>query len=223
MATTPSATAFALRIDLDGVDVAAVVAFVAGIALNYLIVREGHDENPHVHAYLTADKKLSALRKSVQRFLSGDRGNAAYSLKQCAADVRGYFLYLCKGSDSKTLPDVVGRQGLDYTDDWVKATHAEYWVNNAAIVKSRQKRKGVTTATIVEKLEERVKERGFAWHKKKDIAREYIRMCKEQRKPINTFAARAIVQGVQVALCPTEEAIDELVMQIAPDFPMNVL
>lgn len=213
---------FALRIDLDGVTPQDVLGLVGGVASNYLVVREGGDENPHVHVFGRTDKKLSAVRKAVQRFLSGDRGNASYSLKQCAEDYDGYLRYLCKGDSSSKLPEVLGRCGLEYTDDWVKQMHSAYWLNNEEIVKSRQKRKRIQTATVVEKLEERCKEAGVLWNQPEKIALEYIRMCKASKKPINVFAARAIVNTVKVVLDPGSEAEKELAALIAPPQMFNV-
>lgn len=214
----PSTTyRYALRIDLDGVDAPAVAAFLGQHSDSHLVVREGGDDNPHTHAYLTSDKKLPAMRKAVQRFLSGDRGNASYSLKLCADDYSGYLRYMCKGESSGDLPDVVGRCGLEYTDEWVKTQHEEFWVNNVAITKARQKRKGMSGPTLLDQLEERVKERRVSWEKKTDLAREYIRMYKEMKKPINIHHARAVINTLQVVLCPDDSAIDALALQIAPD------
>lgn len=214
---------YALRIDLDGVSGADCLQHISCHADNYFVVREGGDDNPHIHAFFISDSKLPALRKAVQRFLSGDRGNASYSLKECAEDYAGYLRYLCKGESSGDLPDVVGRSGLDYTDDWVKGQHDEYWVNNATIVKARQKRKGMKGPTVVDQLEERVKERRVSWEKKQDIAREYIMMYKEAKKPISIHHARAVVNTVQVLLCPDDTAIKYLAAEIAPEYNFGQL
>jgi len=212
---------YALRIDLDGVDVAAINDWLASVADNFFVVREDPGDNAHCHAFVRSDKKLPAVRKSLQRFLSGDRGNAAYSLKLCAEDYDGYLRYLCKGDSSSELPSVVGRRGLDYTDAWVKDQHAAYWCNNAAIVAARQKRKKISASTMVEKLEERCKEADIPWSRNRDIAKEYIRMCKEQKKAINIHAARAIVNAVQVLLCPDDSAAEDLAIAIAPDYALH--
>lgn len=208
---------YALRIDLDGVDAAAVVAFIARVAIAYLVARETVDgANPHIHAFLTSETKMAGMRKAVQRFLSGDRGNAGYSLKECAPEYDDYLTYICKGNSSTEMPEIVGKQGIEYTDEWVAARHALYYVNREAIVGQRQKRKKITSATAVEKLEERCKEAGIVWNQKNEIAREYIRMCKQGRKAINVFSARSIVNAVAVALCPDDRAEIELAALIAP-------
>lgn len=208
---------YALRVDLDGLVAADVVAFIGRFAVAYLVVRETVDgANPHTHAFFTSESKIAGIRKAIQRWLSGDLGNAGYSLKECAPEYDDYLTYLCKGNSSTELPEVVGRQGLDFTDDWVKERHALYYVNREAIIGQRQKRKKITTATAVEKLEERCKEAGIAWNQKNDIAREYIRMCKCARKAINVFSARSIVNAVAVALCPDDRAEIELAALIAP-------
>lgn len=221
--STPPPTRYALRIDLDGVSSADCVHYISEHADHYFVVREGGDTNPHIHAYLKSDKKLAALRKSVQRFLSGERGNASYSLKECGEDESGYLRYMCKGESSGDGPEVVGRCGLEYTDDWVKTQHAEYWVNNASIVKARQKRKGMKGPSVIDQLEERVKERRISWDKKQDIAREYIMMYKEAKKPISIHYARSVVNTVQVLLCPDDTAVKYLAAEIAPEFNFGQL
>jgi len=208
---------YALRIDLDGVTAAAALEFITKFAIAFLVVRETVDgDNPHIHAFFTSESKLAGIRKAIQRFLSGDRGNAGYSLKECAAEYDDYLTYLCKGNSSTELPEVVGKHGLDFTDEFVQERHALYYVNREAIIGQRHKRKKITTATAVEKLEERCKEAGIVWNQKNDIALEYIKMCKAGRKAINVFSARSIVNAVTVALCPDDTAARELAQLIAP-------
>lgn len=208
---------YALRIDLDGVDAAACLELIVRFAVAYLVVRETVDgDNPHIHAFFTSESKIAGVRKAVQRFLSGDRGNAGYSLKECAPEYDDYLTYLCKGNSSTEMPEVVGKHGLEFTDEFITQRHAQYYVNREAIVGQRQKRKLITSATAVEKLEERCKEAGVVWNQKNEIAREYIRMCKSARKAINVFSARSIVNAVAVALCPDDRAEIELAALIAP-------
>lgn len=208
---------YALRIDLDGVERSDVRDFIAAAGSCYFAVAETVDgENPHVHAFITSDSKIAALRKKVQRFLSGDRGNASYSLKECSDEYSDYFRYLCKGDSNSQMPDVLCMCGIEFTDEWVKSMHDEYWVNNEALVRQRHKRKKIQSATAVEKLEERCKEAGVLWNQKNEIALEYIKMCKAGRKAINVFSARSIVNAVCVALCPDDSAAKELAQLIAP-------
>jgi len=208
---------YALRVDLDGIDAAAVVGFIQRFAVAYLVVRETVDgDNPHTHAFFTSESKIAGIRKAIQRWLSGDLGNAGYSLKECAEQYDDYLTYLCKGNSSSEMPEVVGRHGLDFTEEWVKDRHALYYVNREAIIGQRHKRKKITTATAVEKLEERCKEANIVWNQKNDIALEYIKMCKAGRKAINVFSARSIVNAVTVALCPDDTAAKELAQLIAP-------
>lgn len=208
---------YALRVDLDGVTRQEVSEWIAAAAACYFIVAETvSGENPHIHAFLTCDSKLPALRKKVQRWLSGDRGNASYSLKLCSEDYADYLTYLCKGDSNSSMPDVVGKCGIEFTDAWVEQQHGLYWVNNEALVRNRHKRKKISSATAVEKLEERCKEAGVLWNQKNEIAMEYIRMCKAGRKAINVFSARSIVNAVTVALCPDDTAAKELAQLIAP-------
>ena len=49
-------------------------------------------------------------------------------------------------------------------------------------------------------MEKLCKEEGVRPYDRKGIARVYIREMKKARKPINIFAARAVINGVVVAL-----------------------
>lgn len=208
---------FALRMDiLSPEDVTSISEWLNGVSSNHFVVREhGSDsENPHMHAVLFSAQKIASLRQSFRRKFPQHTGNSSYSLKECNEDVEAYGRYLCKGGDRESMPDVVCRLGMDYTDEWVKAMHDQYWVNNDALVSNRRKR----AMNMVERLELECKEKQIRWTDRKAIAMEYVRLQKDARKPLNSFAARAAVNTVSVLLDDSGEAAEQLAIEISGRF-----
>lgn len=205
---------YALRVDgLDDVR-DRLVAWLRDCDGAYLCVREDAGDNRHYHVYLEDQRSVAGVRKSLQRAgLAG--GNGAYSLKPCTSDHVPYLQYCCKGDRHGLGPVVEAKHGLEMTDDAVEKWHNDYWVTNEQIQANRLKRKGCKNLTIVEKVEEECKHQGVAWSNSQLIAEVYIRMMRDARKSINTHAARAIVNAVQVLLCPDDEAITRLSEKIA--------
>ena len=198
-------TAYALRVD-EGPDVS---GWLSRYAATFIAARESHEgENPHIHVLFRSTQSMSALRKACQRSFPG--GNGSYSLKKCTDDVAGYERYICKGDSESTLPEIICKQGIEYTEDWVKDQHAAYWVNNAAIHANRQARKRIKSATAVEKLEEICKNLGVKWNDRVRIGEEYLKLLVGARKAINIFQVRAVINCVSCALCPDGQAINLL-------------
>lgn len=210
-------TQFALRADYKDGDQALLSAWLSAIATVFLVVYEEHDgENPHVHCVFSSDKNLSALRVSFKRKFTDKIGNGGYSLKECDDDVEAYMRYMCKGDSKDNDPVVLIKQGQDYTDEKIKAAHDAYWVNNAALQSNKKKRKLIPNCqTVIEKLEAVCKEKGVRKNDKNAIAAEYIKMMKDARKPINVFAAKAVVNTVVVLLDDSGEAAETLASIIA--------
>jgi len=213
------AVSYALRADSNEHLAANLAAWLVAVATCFFVVKEfggANGENPHVHVYFESDKKLEALRKDFRRKFPDNTGNGGYSLKACDEDIDAYGRYMCKGSDRDTLPDVVCRQGLLYTDQWVKDMHDQYWVNNDSLMKNKRKR--VALGNVVEKLELECKEKQIRWDDRKSIALEYVRMYKGAAKPINVFYARQVVNTVSCLLDDTGKAEEQLADQIADRF-----
>lgn len=205
---------FALRVDGDDQVRDRLVAWLRDLSGSYLCVREDADGNVHYHCYLEDVRSLAGLRTALRRAeLTG--GNGAYSLKPCSADHVPYLQYCCKGERPDLGPVVEAKHGLLMTDENVQKWHDDYWVTNEQIQANRLKRKGLRSLTIVEKVEEECKHQGVAWSNSQLIAEVYIRMMRDARKSINTHAARAIVNTVQVLLCPDDEALKNLSEKIA--------
>lgn len=89
--------------------------------------------------------------------------------------------------------------------------HDQYWVNNDALLSNRRKR----AMNMVERLEAECKEKQIRWTDRQAIAAEYVRLQKDARKPINSFAARATVNTVACLLDDSGEAAQQLAIEIA--------
>lgn len=208
--------AYALRIDWKDSDKDKLVEWLESNGCgSVLCVYEDHEgENPHVHLIIWSEKKLEALRKSFKRAFPEHVGNKGYSIKVCDDDTDAYMRYMCKGKDKNTLPRVVYRMGLDYTDDNIKRYHEQYWVNNDALMTNKRKR-GELKLGLIERIEKICKDEGVRKNDREGIAKIYIRLYRDARKSINTFAARAVVNTVQILLDDTGDCMDELARQIA--------
>lgn len=214
---TMDSRAFALRMDiLKEDDGSTLNAWLSNNASAFFVVKEFGDakENPHYHAVLYASAKTASLRQSFRRAFPAHKGNGSYSLKECDEDTDGYGRYICKGADRDSLPDIVCRQGIDYTDGWVRAMHDQYWVNNDALLANRKRR----AMNMVERLESICKDKRIRWSDRTEIAKQYVILQKEARKPVNTFAARATVNTVACLLDDSSEAVEQLAIEIAGRF-----
>jgi len=211
------AIAYALRCDFDyDGDKQRLSDWLSANADSYLVCyEEVEEENPHIHAVLYSSKKLDALRKSFKRQFEDKRGNGAYSLKACTGDVDSYVAYICKGVDRETGPRVVCAQGIEYGADGVDDAHGRYWDENQRLRASADAR-AVMKGNMVEAIEKLCREQGVRAYDRKGIARVYIREMKRMRKAINVFAARAVVNGVSVALDDEDGgATEEVVIAIS--------
>jgi len=205
-------TNYALRMDWADVRRDLLSSWLSAVSSIFFVVHETADgENPHVHVFFSSDKKLNALRISFKRKFPDLVGNGAYSLKECDDNFEDYYLYMCKGDSQENLPVVLMKQGVDFSDDKIKEYHDRYWVNNNQIKISKRKRVAFA-GTVVEQLEQICKEKGV--RSKEDIAREYIRLYRDMRKPINCFQARAVVNTVTLLIKPDSNEEDILVGSI---------
>lgn len=204
---------YSLRVDdADGVR-QSLVDYLGSCGGSYFVVFEEAGDNKHYHCYFESERKISAVRKAIQRL--GQVGNGGYSLKLCDAHYDRYLQYMCKGPDAESLPDVVAVHGLMFTDDWIQEKHDAYWVDNAQIRENRIKRKRIASASVTELLEEQCKHKAVAWSNRQLIAEEYINMQINARKSISVHAARAVVNTVQCLLCPDDQAVKQLSEDIA--------
>lgn len=209
---------FALRVVTHGLDKKAFTAWLSSVCTAFICCLETGSvtEKEHVHCALHSDKTLAALRKSFQRsFADLGSGNGTYSLKVCDDDWENYMLYICKGASKDDRPVIWCRQGLEYTDELIAEYHERYWVNNAQLAINKRKRKEFS-GTVVEVIEKLAKEKNLRHTDREEVAKLYIRHYVELRKPINTFAAKAVVNTVCVLLDEdNDSALSLLAAQIS--------
>lgn len=201
---------FALRVDGDASS--ALAMFLATLGA-YFIVREVAGEagaNVHMHALIITDVVIKNVRNRLLKKFPDLSGNKAYSLT-VVEDSEKYRRYLCKGESSEKLPEVVGRQGIEFDDDWVAARHAAYWEVNEQLLAARNARK----RTVFERVFQECVDEEVRWDKDIVIAKKYIRELSKDGKGINLFAVRSQINLLQIRLCPDDSALDCLAEKIA--------
>lgn len=200
---------YALRVDLKNGDQSDIVEYLDSTGGAYLLVREGGDDNPHVHAIMESDREIRMLRQDLKRKLSWLAGNGDYSLAT-VRDLEKYERYCCKGHEGGAAI-VVARMGIRYSDSFLEERRSQYWQEQADY-KARHKRKGLHSATIVEKVEEICKNKGIRWDQESKIGAEYLKLLSEGKKGVNAYQLRAVVKGVQLQLCPDDSCIDRILI-----------
>lgn len=200
----------ALRLDiLDDSNVQSLVGLCDSLGGSYWIVREGGTANPHLHVHLVTKTKLNAVRQAFKRRFPDHSGNGHYSIKQCDQDVEGYDRYLAKGDAEGDEPIVIARSGLEYTLDNIRAWHRDYWrVNQELMLKRRKKLQGAVADQLLQEcLDKGIKSRG-------GIGIVYLSLMKAANKPINTFAGKAAINTVWLALDDGHSARDHLLGEL---------
>lgn len=207
-------TEFALRV--DGSDHSPLVSVLSQFGA-YFVVRETVEgENPHFHALLVSDKPIKVVRNKLVRTLFPEgtgpavRGNGKYSLT-LVEDADKYRRYICKGVDEDSLPEVVGKCGMEFTDDWVKQRHSQYWDVHAQLEEAARAKKAPVFETVLRECTAR----GIRWDHDVMICRLYINELAKRDKAINVFSVRSVVNLIKVKLCPDNSAIDALAQAVA--------
>lgn len=200
---------YALRVDLDRVSEAALTAWLAAKG-SYFCVRETVDgENPHVHAVLCCpEEKIRIVRQQFVRAFPGVSGNQAYSLT-VVKDVAKYDRYMCKGTADGCLPEVVGRQGVKYTDEWVEEMNRQYWSHNFAYQQHKYQSDG-KKLSFLDFVVLECKKRRIAWTEDKEIAKIYLELCGVKQKVVSQSQLKAHVEGAKLQLCEDESAVEYL-------------
>lgn len=192
---------YALRV--DGC-LAAVLAWLAKECCGGYGVREvASGDNEHWHFAVESDKKLSALRTSFNRACPELKGNGKYSLTE-VKDEDKYVRYMAKGNSEGEVPEVVWRNSIKYDDEAIEKLHDDYWTENRKLKKRK-------AGSMIDYVVDEAKRRDVKWDKRDELAKIYIRRQGELGKPINLFSLRANLNAVQVALCPDDSAVNELV------------
>lgn len=204
---------FALRVDCvgDGFE-AAFKAWVKQFD-GYIVAYEEAGDNKHVHCIINSCKTEKALRSLFCRSFPACVGNKGYSLKVCDDEFRAYIRYICKGGGEEVPPVIWARHGLEYTDDVIEEAWKKFYVNQAAVREDAQRKAAVEKLSPVQLVEKECKKLGLKGHDREGIARVYLRLWRDARKPINVFAGRAVVNTV--SLCLDGACDDDLVRRLA--------
>lgn len=196
---------YAVRIDLsDSRTPEAIADWLADIGTGYLAVREGGEENPHVHVVVAWDKTTRGFRKNFLTKFPSCNGNGSYSITEVKDEAK-YNRYICKGSGLGSPPTIVARNGLLYTEEWIEEQHAAYYEHAP---NPRAKRR------LMDAVADTCKEAAMDWHDRQGIARVYIKECIRRKTGINTFQAKSAVNLITCLLCPTDAAIEDLISTI---------
>lgn len=179
----------------------------------YIVAYEVAGDNKHVHCILDSAKTLKAVRSDFCRVMTECVGNKAYSLKVCDDDWEAYMRYICKGESAEVPPVIWFRNGLHYTEELIAAAWGKFYVNQAAVLADAKKRKAVEALSAVQLVERECKRMGIKGFDREGIARVYLRLWKDARKPINVFAGRAVVNTVSLVLDGARD--DDLVRRLA--------
>lgn len=207
---------YALRVDLtetfkilDDLE-----KWLDNIGHSYLVCKEDPNDNPHCHVYLSSELKLKGLQTSWRRSFPTLIGNGAYSLKECLEDYQGYLRYICKGDGEGCYPEVVLRQGLDFDDYKIVELHEDYWCSNRELLKHRKVQIDVKVkGSIVEQVELAAKRQKLDGTDREAIARIYVQMYVDMRKPCNVYHAKGVVNTVCATL--SGHMFDQLVYTCA--------
>lgn len=196
---------YAIRIDISArISTETVADWLADLGTGYLCVREGGSENPHVHIIVAWDKTTRGLRKNFLTRFPSCNGNGSYSLTEVKDEAK-YNRYLCKGAGLGSPPQVVCRNGLLYTDEWIETQHAAFY-EHAPNPKSKKR--------LLDFVYDTCQEAALDWHDRQGIARVYIKECMSRKQGINCFQAKSAVNLIQCLLCPTDAAVEDLISTI---------
>lgn len=196
---------YAIR--LDGHEHHSFLEYLDSTGGAYFIVREGHVDNPHMHAVVFSEKTLAAFRsKFVRQVLGGAHGNGAYSITK-VKDLDKYERYMCKGASSAEAPDVVAVNGIKYSWEWIHDTHERYWATNEELHAKRAK------LSVCDAVLAACRDAGLEWRSRERIAELYIRELVARDKVINIFALKSAINLIQIKLCPDDTAITDLAAQ----------
>lgn len=216
-----AATWFSLRVtpladDRDADVVLRLRAFMTKYAESFLIAREygGRLGRLHFQCWATTFLTRKNFQQNAKNALGDSiaKGNAGYAVNE--EDIRcpeALQRYCCKGEARGKHPDIVCAQIVNYNQEYVTRYHEAYWDLNDERKKSiKEKKVGMYDA-----LYEYVNGLGRP-ATREDIARQYIRICKQIDKPIDVYRARPVINLVWAKVSP--EAEETLLREILPQY-----
>lgn len=174
----------------------------------HLVIKHGADEEvnrDHWHALVWSEKKLQALRVDFKKANPHVVGAAAYSLAELKDEGRGdpietYERYMCHGQFAGDAVMVVSAVGTKYTEAWFKDQNTAFWQARKEYKKKVEKRQasGNTVNELVAECEaEGIRDR-------RGIALKLVRKFTAERRPLNTFYGKSVVNTVWCVLSTGE-------------------
>lgn len=212
------ATPYALRYTLiDAETDAGVLRWITQKSPGHLVIQHPADEDvqqDHWHALLWVNVKLDALRKNWSKLNPNVRGNQAYSLTEIKAKgeddpVEAYERYMCHAACEGSRVHVVSSSGIKYTEEWFVEQNQAFYAKRKEYKATQAKK--AEAPNLVNQLFETAFNAGLT--DRRDIALALVRMYAKQRRPLNTFYARSVVNTVWV-LVHGREAEQALVDEI---------
>lgn len=202
------ATLYNLRLTpLDGQDVVdEIKQLLDHHATGYVVCRE-HATNMHYHVVFNSDAKRDALNKFIRRKCAGKigAGNAGAGFNdEKIKDPDALFRYVCKGggpfhTDRSQPPDIVFFHRLcEDKDAWVHQKWQEYWAEHDNL---KRKRTEDRKQPLSEYMNDWAEQCQISRHEdfRRAACEEYIRLCVQQKRPINVFHGKGLVN----LLCAT--------------------
>lgn len=160
-------------------------------------------ENEHWHWLLETDKDLHPVRCSFNRALPALKGNGAYSLTQCR-DIDKYVRYLCKGDSEGAAPELAWSNSMVYDAAKLEELHVQYWDENRRLKKRK-------VGSMIDWVVDEAKRQEVAFSNRAKLSEIYIRELGVRGKPINLYSIRSNLNSVQIALCPDDSILADLV------------
>lgn len=191
-----------------------IVDFITRNAQKYIVSRE-FASREHIQCYVVTNVvKKTWVNKFNAKFKNMDRRD-----KYVELDKGNTKLYVCKGLNSSTLPDVVAMLGFN-EDDKIKF-HSEYWANNTEIVsdkvievplitETKEAVKKVKTkpfmAQVRDALDEEYPDKEWDKPDKRIVFRKVMFMLGRQCKSLDHIIISRMVNGVLNSLIKDKES-----------------
>lgn len=194
---------YRIRVDSSVCSRDAVVSFLNEFTETWFLVEEHGDVTGkhHFQGFYYGPKKChKTLRSSLKtRCVNPSRGS--YSLPDdVCPDPPGWIRYLCKGDGADRPPVVVSGSTAPINVD-IQELHREFWANRASF-KGRRR-------SIVDECIDEFEFKPFHRH---DVSRWILRRYVDERKPVNIFYVRSIVNLVSAVV--NKEEFERLVQEV---------
>lgn len=168
--------------------------FLAGSHDNYFFVLERDANRPHLQGYVRTTTKQQAFRAQFKKYFPENVGNSGYSVG-IVRDTPKYLRYLCKGDAVTSEPEVIATHGIAYTEEWIQTEHREYWAANATYSTKGKRRESLVTQIYNNALSA-----DYGDNMEEEICKDIICNVKNQKKAMNEFYIRSVLNTVMCLL-----------------------